>query len=42
MTGAAVLAVSGSTWQTVLVAVMLVLGYVGVFALWFFVFRERG
>lgn len=41
MTGASPLAVTGSTWETVLVAIVLALGYVFVFALWFFVFREK-
>lgn len=38
---AALLLADGSTWQTALVAVVLVLGYVVIFALWWFVFRER-
>lgn len=41
MTGALHLATSGSTWETVLVAIVLALGYIFVFALWFFVFREK-
>jgi hypothetical protein len=40
VTGALPLA-SGSTWQTAFVAVVLALGYVVVFALWWFVFREK-
>lgn len=41
MIAALPLAATGSTWQTVLVAVTLVLGYVVIFALWWFVFREK-
>lgn len=32
---------TGSEIQTIFVAVTLVLGYVAIFALWFFVFREK-
>jgi hypothetical protein len=32
---------TGSTIQTVFVAIVLALGYVVIFALWWFVFREK-
>ena len=35
------LAAGDSAWQTALVAVVLVMGYVVIFALWWFVFREK-
>lgn len=40
MTDALLLA-TGSTVQTVFVAIVLALGYVVIFALWWFVFREK-
>lgn len=38
---AALAPATGSSVQTVFVAITLALGYVVVFALWFFIFREK-